>query len=264
MERLDDSDSGLAYIPPGAWFIGGSLEEYNFTTHGTRQAGAQMRFAFAGTGVDVYGTIYDSLSALPASNRFILDGGDPVSWTAKTSPTAVYNTNMFRAHGLESGTHTLVMEVLMRDSETWIDYLEVSRATSSSVSTLTSASTPGPDTVTKTITVFTEDNRPTFSTVPTVSSKNTISPGAVAGISVGGTLALVLALLFLLFCLRRRRVASNADPFTIPRSSGRVTGIRPFLLWDHGPSSLGTIMGNPTASDKQHLPLNESPPSYVP
>ncbi|KAJ8095527.1 hypothetical protein PM082_023053 [Marasmius tenuissimus] len=332
MERLDDSDPGLAYTPPDAWFIGGGGNEYKFTTHGTRNAGAQMHFVFAGNGVDVYGTISHNSSTLPALNRFILDGGDPVSWSAEASPTSVYNTNMFKAHGLQDGTYTLIMEVLVRDSETWIDYLEVSRATSSSVSMWTSVSTPGLDTATKTFTVSTENNRPTFSTVAMVSSKpvtrqesessitsdtrstttgtsssteptlpatactslapastthspvsdtySIISPGAVAGISVGGTSALVLALLTLLFCLRRRRVSFNADPSTIPRSSERFTGIRPFLLWDNEPLRSSATMGNLAASNKRHPLLNgrshrfsreertyqliESPPSYVP
>ncbi|KAJ8095521.1 hypothetical protein PM082_023047 [Marasmius tenuissimus] len=335
MQRLDDSDPGLAYTPPNAWFIGGDDNEYNFTTHGTRNAGAQIQFVFAGTGIDVYGTTpHNNLSAPPVSNRFTLDGGEPVSWSAVANPIPTYNTNMFGAHKLQDGTHTLLMEVLVRDSETWIDYLEVSRATSSSVPALASVNTPSPETITKTST----ETRPlpTTSEVPTVPSKvvtvqesessvafddarsttigtlssitpstptaqtstssslapasttpspasdthSTVSPGTVAGISVGGTLALVLALLVLVFCLRRRRVSSNADPPTVPRSSPRFTGIRPFLLWDNEPSSSSATMGNPTTSDKRNLPFsgrshrssggektyrsNESPPSYVP
>ncbi|KAK1230681.1 hypothetical protein PQX77_006212 [Marasmius sp. AFHP31] len=334
MPRLDDSDPALAYIPPGAWFIGGDSNEYNFTTHGTRNAGAQIQF---GTGIDVYGTTpHNNLSAPPVSNQFTLDGGDSVSWSAEPSSIPTYNTNMFGAHGLQDGTHTLVMEVLVRDSETWIDYLEVSRATSSSVTTFTSVSTPSPETVTKTFTLSTEpENRPTTFAAPTVLSEavtvpesgssialdtrspstgtsttsipqttastsrssapasttpplasdahSTLSPGTVAGISVGGTLALILALLFLLLCSRRRRInqaSANTHPSAIARSRGVVAGIRPFLLWENEPTSSSATIGNPTTNNKRHPHLNgrshrssdgektyqsnESPPSYAP
>ncbi|KAL0569526.1 hypothetical protein V5O48_012436 [Marasmius crinis-equi] len=53
MVRVDDTSPLLAYTPPDAWFPGGTESEWNFTTHGTRSAGAEMKFVFTGTGIDV-------------------------------------------------------------------------------------------------------------------------------------------------------------------------------------------------------------------
>ncbi|KAK1225400.1 hypothetical protein PQX77_011670 [Marasmius sp. AFHP31] len=126
MERLDDTvPSLLVYTPASVWEIGGVDGEYNSTTHGTRIAGARMQFIFTGTGIDVYSTKSFNMSTAPATNRFTVDGGDPVTWSASPNPDQVFDTSMFSTRGLSEGTHTLVMEVTVENSETWIDYLQV-------------------------------------------------------------------------------------------------------------------------------------------
>ncbi|KAK1230205.1 hypothetical protein PQX77_006714, partial [Marasmius sp. AFHP31] len=255
MERLDDTVPSLVYTPADAWEIGGVDGEYNSTTHGTRIAGARMQFIFTGTGIDVYGTKSFNMSTAPATNRFTIDGGNPVTWSASPNPDRVFNTSMFSTRGLSEGTHALVMEVTVENSETWIDYLQVVRMVLPPSSTPTTASTPGTQTITKTFTVSTPSNgRPITSVVPrtsptssstasfshsttvgvvspiTVSTAMNASPsvastapptvsdihstltsGTIAGVSIGGTLAVVLVVLCLLFCLRRRKRVSQAS-----------------------------------------------------
>ncbi|KAF9254870.1 hypothetical protein L218DRAFT_844813, partial [Marasmius fiardii PR-910] len=119
MQRVDDSDSSIIYTPTAGWISGGVKEEWNSTTHGTRMAGAEMKFTFNGTRVDVYGTITANTSSRFISNLFILDNVNhkPVKWSATSSPQPSYYTKVFSAQALDGGMHTLVMKVTEEESE---------------------------------------------------------------------------------------------------------------------------------------------------
>ncbi|KAK1225398.1 hypothetical protein PQX77_011668 [Marasmius sp. AFHP31] len=170
-------------------------------------------------------------TCLPLPPRIVTDdGGDPVTWSASPSPDRVFNTRMFSARGLSEGTHTLIMEVAVDNSETWIDYLEV---VVSSPSTRTTVSRLG----TQTITAAT-----------TSSNRTTLSPGVIVGVSIGGTRAVLLAVLCLLLFLRRRRVSQASAPNT-DRGGTRV---EPLLLWDKvlSPPESSVIVGDSVMGDE--------------
>ncbi|KAJ8095525.1 hypothetical protein PM082_023051 [Marasmius tenuissimus] len=83
-----------------------------------------MQSVFAGAGVDVYSTISHNLSTLPTSNQFVLDGGDPVSWSAQTALTR--SSWRFCTPGPETVTKTShgVVEIRLstRDTDCIIYY----------------------------------------------------------------------------------------------------------------------------------------------
>ncbi|KAF9255193.1 hypothetical protein L218DRAFT_837741, partial [Marasmius fiardii PR-910] len=118
MQRVDDTDSRLVYSPPDAWFLVETVKEWNFTSHVTWNAGAEMRFAFNGTQVAVFGTITNNQSTVPVSNLFILDDGKPVPWSVTVSNSKpLFATRMFSAEGLKDGLHTLAMQTTVDNSE---------------------------------------------------------------------------------------------------------------------------------------------------
>lgn len=47
VEIVDDGDPRVTYI--GSWFLGGVIDEFNKTTHGTVKKGSQVEFTFTGT-----------------------------------------------------------------------------------------------------------------------------------------------------------------------------------------------------------------------
>ncbi|KAK1225399.1 hypothetical protein PQX77_011669 [Marasmius sp. AFHP31] len=196
MEQFDDTAPILVYSPSNAWEIAGVNGEYNSTTHGTRNAGAQMQFVFSGTGIDVYGTKSFNMSSVPVTNRFTVDNGDPVLWSASPGENREFNTKMFSSRGLDNETHLLVMEVMVENSETWIDYVQVVRAVPTS--TL-------PPTVASTATSTSPSSPASTASSAASDAHSPLSAGAVAGMSIGATLAVVLAVLCLLLCLRQRR-----------------------------------------------------------
>ncbi|KAK1225395.1 hypothetical protein PQX77_011665 [Marasmius sp. AFHP31] len=197
--RIDERDPRLVFNPNDAWYLGGTKDEYMGTTMGTTTAGAQMSFNFTGTGVEVFGTISDRVSAPTVKNTFAIDGRDPVQWLqppARLSPQ--YNIKMFGVRGLEEGVHNLIMEVMVSDSQTWIDYLEVSASTE----ILTSLS-PGVSTST------TQQITSSATSAPTPTRSGTDagggpSRGAVAGIAIGAMTGVFLMLLFSGWGLRYR------------------------------------------------------------
>ncbi|KAJ8095544.1 hypothetical protein PM082_023071 [Marasmius tenuissimus] len=184
--RIDDRDSQLIFTPNGAWTPGGSQFEYMGTTIGTKTVGARMSFNFTGTGVEVYGTISGNLSNPAVSNRFTLDGGTPFEWSPSPRRSfASYNAKMFSAQGLKVMTHSLVMVVMVNNSETGIDYVEYTPSKASS--------TPSQ-----------LGDADSSSSTRSGSNGGTLSLGTVAGISVGVMSGLFLLLFLAVWGLRRR------------------------------------------------------------
>ncbi|KAK1219771.1 hypothetical protein PQX77_017496 [Marasmius sp. AFHP31] len=245
--RIDDHDPQVQFTPREAWGSGGAIEEYKETTRGTTKAGALMTLNFTGTGVEVYGSATTYPVPAPAvRNLFTVDGGTPVQWSQdpKNWTGSPFNVKMFSALDLEDGAHTLVMQVGVGGSFTWIDYLEVTSSKSSEITTSSAELTSSPPPPGKPPSSTSEGLRtlsslailpptsfaqltipppgwatPISSTQRSTSSGSVsptpiresasdtdgvLSPSTAAGIAVGGTLSLFLMLLLLVWGLRRR------------------------------------------------------------
>ncbi|KAG7089085.1 hypothetical protein E1B28_010794 [Marasmius oreades] len=124
MERVDDNDLRIQFTPAKAWWKTGVASEYNHSTHGSSTVGAEMTFQFRGTKIDVYGTITSNLVSAKTVDLFIVDGEEPVSWTASPQKQPVYNQKMFSSPTLQDGTHSLTMRITVNGSNTYFDYLE--------------------------------------------------------------------------------------------------------------------------------------------
>ncbi|KAJ8095523.1 hypothetical protein PM082_023049 [Marasmius tenuissimus] len=180
--RIDERDPQLVFTPNDAWFPGGQKPEYMETTMGTKTAGARVSFNFKGTGVEMFGTISNNLRAPTFTNTYTIDGGNPVKRSQQpVLLNSAFNAKLFGVQGLKDGAHSLVMEVLVQDSENWIDYLEVSTSNASSVSLPPSVSTPFTQQITSSAT---SAPAPTSSGVD---ASGGLSRAAVAGIAIGST-----------------------------------------------------------------------------
>ncbi|KAJ8095423.1 hypothetical protein PM082_023193 [Marasmius tenuissimus] len=236
LQKVDDHDPQVHFTPRDAWFSGGLATEFKETTRGTTTAGALMTLNFTGTGVEVYGSAPLSSVSPAVLNLFTVDGGIPVRWSQdpRTWSGPPTNVKMFSALDLEDGTHTLVMQVTVEGSATWIDYLEVTSnesslftASSAELSSSTPPSDKPPSSTSEglrilsslTILAPTSFLKPTSSTQRNTASGSgsptpargsasdtdgVLPPGTVAGIAVGGTSGLFLMLLLIVWGLRRR------------------------------------------------------------
>ncbi|KAJ8095538.1 hypothetical protein PM082_023065 [Marasmius tenuissimus] len=283
--RLDDRDSRIHYTPDEAWFLEGLKTEYMGTTTGTKIAGALMNFNFTGTGVEVYGTATLSPTIL---NFFTIDGGTPVQWPQNpqnwSGPRD--NVKMFGVRDLEDGAHTLVMQVTVKGSGTWIDYLDIANNESSQQ---TSDSTPSGETPSST-----SEGLHTTSTTSDMTgqvsvneAKHSLSLGATAGIAVGAMSGLFLIILLIVWGLRRRwrRIKSlesseGAEAGELDQMNSSLTSclaantaqsngqVRPFPLSARPAEILRKHAVQPPPSDGGHQPntprrVDDSPPSYA-
>ncbi|KAJ8095530.1 hypothetical protein PM082_023056 [Marasmius tenuissimus] len=199
--RIDERDPQLVFTPTDAWSPGGKKPEYMETTMGTTIVGARVSFNFTGTGIGVFGTISNNRQAPTVTNTYTIDGGSPVQRSQKPvlGFQPQYNAKMFSVRGLEDGAHNLVMEVMVNNSETYIDYFEVEGSTKSS------ASSPSGVPVSSTQQITSSATSPPAPTTSGADAGGALSPGAtVAAISISGTIALTLGLLLLRWCLRNR------------------------------------------------------------
>ncbi|KAL0067696.1 hypothetical protein AAF712_005136 [Marasmius tenuissimus] len=214
MQRVDDTDSRLIYTPPEEWHIAGVEAEFMHSTHWTTTADAQMVFQFKGwsffkivepqlilsgalgTKVSVFGTISSNVPQPATLNFFSVDDREPVSWSVAAQKPAVYKQLFFSSPTLEDGVHTLTMNVTVSNSQTFIDYLEFEPSQPSSIP-LSSSST-------STSSATSDVPIPTTSVAVQVSD-GSLPAGAVAGISVVATLAVISGLGCLWWWWRRRR-----------------------------------------------------------
>ncbi|KAK1227848.1 hypothetical protein PQX77_009126 [Marasmius sp. AFHP31] len=227
--RLDDRDPQISYTPASDWLPGGGGPEYQGTTEGTSAAGARMTFTFTGqslahflcplpsltvvtTGsyIAVYGTISHNLTTLPTSNTFTLtmSGRDTThnsTWTAAPVVGSLYNVKMYESpQDIEYGLYTLIMNVGVKGSVTWIDYLELNQTNSSATSRASASSSPfsarSSTPTFATGSAMDSDQPPIQSQVPPeemTQISTGLSSGAIAGIVVGVVALLVGALVFI-------------------------------------------------------------------
>ncbi|KAJ6606100.1 hypothetical protein DFH09DRAFT_851648, partial [Mycena vulgaris] len=90
---FDDTAPDLRYF--GTWFLGGSLNEFNSTVHGTHEPGARIELSFTGASVEVRGSV-SSAGPVPIST-YVIDGGRPVTFSPTQAAQAQFNRTFFRS-----------------------------------------------------------------------------------------------------------------------------------------------------------------------
>ncbi|KAJ8095526.1 hypothetical protein PM082_023052 [Marasmius tenuissimus] len=274
--RIDERDPQLVFTPIDAWSPGGKKPEYMETVMGTTTAGARVSFNFTGTGVEMFGTISNNSSAPTVTNTFTIDGGSPVQRSQKPvlAFNSQYNAKLFSVRGLKDGVHNLVMEVLVEDSETWIDYLEVDASTESS------ASLPSGVPASPTQQTTSSGTGPLAPTLSGTHASGGLSRAAVAGIAIGGMTGVFLMLLLIGWGLRRRwqrlkgkgcetetetAQLNHTNGSLAPRRSTDMllnSQVRPFLLFASTVKNSRNKAEQPPSSDGPSRPIGDCGPGY--
>ncbi|KAJ7581311.1 hypothetical protein C8J56DRAFT_794386 [Mycena floridula] len=170
-------------------------------SHNSNTNGDSLSFSFTGTNLAVYGMF---ASSAPLTLSAIIDGGAPTSQSANITSASLKLTPIYTTGSLSSGKHTVNLTVTQSIGQLLIiDFILYQPGFStlsqmpdlSGSASSTSSRSPQP----------TSADRP----VSTLSKKTPV--GAIAGGVVGGILVLI-AVLALLFFLRKRARRPNNQP----------------------------------------------------
>ncbi|KAJ6567129.1 hypothetical protein B0H19DRAFT_1353062 [Mycena capillaripes] len=207
---FDDTAPQLKYF--GAWLLGGSLNHFNSTVHGTREAGARIEFSFTGTSVEVRGPVSEVGAGAPTPiSTYVLDGGRPVAFSPNQTATTQFNQLFFQSQ-VPNGTHSLTITSTVNESLFWIDSIVV-------------------DTSKNTIPSSFDAKTLLYSNSPSTSSSS-LQPSIIFAIATGSVLLLGCIVAFLIYLCRARRwrkrypmdQESKPTPFVlIPQRKTRIT-----------------------------------------
>ncbi|KAI0774636.1 hypothetical protein BD413DRAFT_301531 [Trametes elegans] len=214
---VDDSRPLVQYEPGWIWDRG--VVETNVSRHGAAVAGLTAWLTFAGTGVQVVGTLGPSARFGQLKTAYSIDDEAVGSYDAPVSASAQLNVTFFAKRD-PLGEH--VVKINNTDESTphntfRLNYFLIDTAPTTTTSLLDTSS-PFQPSSTLTYSVLPP---PTLATVvPTLSTVNSpsvlrLGTGAMAGIVVGGV-GPVLIIGVLSCCLirqRRRCQADHDDPF---------------------------------------------------
>ncbi|KAG1882650.1 hypothetical protein F4604DRAFT_344951 [Suillus subluteus] len=210
---LDDRDFSFTY--DGSWFHGGQAGfEYDNTTTGTNTAGSMALFNFSGVSVSVFGTVgpinYAGQDVGAPISSYQVDDQPAVTFTAPAQGGTLYHYNFFTSPTLGNGPHQLKITNLNQSSYLWLDYVQYTplSATSPSPSSPATTNSQRPiqissSTAPESLTSTSSSSLPVPQTSVQTTNKNN---APVIGGVVGGVV-LVVAVLALIFYLRRQRNA---------------------------------------------------------
>ncbi|KAJ8501743.1 hypothetical protein ONZ45_g12032 [Pleurotus djamor] len=158
------------------------------TTHSTRHRGDSFTFEFTGTSVSVFGILQSHLSGRVAA-KFSVDGSSGSTYIAEFNNSSMRSYDQthtqFYNTSLAEGTHTLDVEVMevSGDQSFMLDYITYNASFEN-------------------LLVKPERKKPT-------ETLTKIPPGVTAGVIAA---AVILALLLIAFCWRRRRRPGKEEP----------------------------------------------------
>lgn len=205
---LDDRDFSFTYS--GSWFHGGQAGfEYDNTTTGTNTAGSMALFNFSGVSVSVFGTVgpihYAGQDVGAPISSYQVDGQPAVTFTAPAQGGTLFHYNFFTSPTLGNGPHQLKITNLNQSSYLWLDYVQYTPLSATSSSPSSPATTNSQQSIPISSSTAPEPlTNPSSSPVPQTSVQTTKKNNApVIGGVVGGVL-LVVAVLALIFYLRRQ------------------------------------------------------------
>lgn len=225
---VDDTDPTLTYSGKWTLFANGSSRQWNSTIHSTFQFGATVSFQFQGSVCKVYGTV-------PIGNGstvlidVAVDGSVSPIISQTTGSAPVYADLFYESSPMTSSWHTVVITNRGGVGNSDFEFDRVELDANDIVPTIapfpataspsqTSPSSPSPTSVMK----------PGSQSIPV---------GTIAGIVVGGIIALLL--LLLLLCHRRLKAKnhlftamglSSSDNATPGMSHNHSTVASPFTL----------------------------------
>jgi len=143
---VDEADSQVQYS--GGWTTGGVYPEYDSTTHLTAGVGEYAMFNFTGIWVSVYGTLGGTgLTVIDAGipqSQYVIDGGEPTSFTAPNVSQTLYHYQYFSSGLLSDGEHSLVVTYMGGsqggNSTLWLDFFEYLPSATSLAASVTPSS----------------------------------------------------------------------------------------------------------------------------
>ncbi|KAJ7778834.1 hypothetical protein DFH07DRAFT_541091 [Mycena maculata] len=197
---FDDTAPQLRYS--GTWFLGGSPNDFNSTTHGTVQSGASIEVVFTGTSVEVRGTVSEmDRGSPPPISTYVLDGGHPITFSPNQTATDQFNQLFFQSQ-VPNGAHSLSIISTVAGSLFLFDYIAVA-SDGEYESFLSPASTPVPQ-----------------------ATSPTLSPLEIFGIAVGVAMlfgGVLVGLMYLYFSRKRRKQGRPSDKESGPRTKSVLT-----------------------------------------
>ncbi|TBU22770.1 hypothetical protein BD311DRAFT_822526 [Dichomitus squalens] len=172
---IDDTNPIVQY--EAGWIWDQNVNEVDGTRHGAGIAGITASLSFAGTGVQVVGTLESSDHSGQPTTSYAIDGETVGTYTAPFTPSGQthYNVTFFSKPDLSSGDHEIVITNVNGTSPNvfWLDYFLVDAAppssgggttSSSSTSTSTSTSVTPSDSLSSTVITVVSTSTYTFST----------------------------------------------------------------------------------------------------
>ncbi|KAH9939379.1 uncharacterized protein BXZ73DRAFT_99582 [Epithele typhae] len=203
---IDDSDSIVQY--EAGWNWEPNVSEVDGTRHRAVIGGLWATLSFAGSGVQVFGTVGASSSYGRPTTEYLIDNKSLATYTAPITNTMRYNVSFFDIQGLPYGTHMLNITNLNGTAPNtfWLDFFFVNKTVTASDSTasVSSSTSSGPAT------------GPTAGVAGNTSaSGGHKNIGAIVGGVVGG-IAFLALLALVLYCVRKQRRRNTVQPYAGP------------------------------------------------
>uniref|UniRef100_A0A8H7XV24 Mid2 domain-containing protein n=1 Tax=Psilocybe cubensis TaxID=181762 RepID=A0A8H7XV24_PSICU len=184
------------------------------------------------TNVGVFGTLNPNSVDGPPSSSYSIDNGTPTVFNGVQSWVPLYRQRFFASGPLSPTTHTLLITLLSKNSTYFLDYILVtlpdpgatsSSSTSFSSSSTSSSSSSSPSrspslrpTTTSSSTSPSSHGSQTSTDLP-VGASSASHAGTIVGGVLGGIALILLALIAILYILKRRRekeMEQDFDPGT--------------------------------------------------
>jgi len=177
---VDDSDQKLTYSPTNSWYSTGVSQEYQGTSHSTKQPNATVDVSFVGTLIAVYGTV----SNFSGRARLTLDDEESYVFDPSGVSSEEFRQPIYSFGGLTSEEHRLTITTL-DDASFTLDFLQITTNDTQGFGSNTPSQ--GSD-----HSVGSNFNSNADSSGAAPSQKAGLAPGAIAGIAIGAVILLVV------------------------------------------------------------------------
>ncbi|KAJ3476190.1 hypothetical protein NLI96_g11328 [Meripilus lineatus] len=203
VQTFDDRDPHVVY--KGKWVARGSQTEYLGTTSESRTPGDTAVFTFIGTQIAVYGTI--AAGNYTTQSTYTIDQGSPGLFTDPNEIAQLQrHVRFYMSEELPNANHSLT--IVNQGDSFYLDFIEVT--VPDQVSSTGGSTQPGTSHLSNPLST---DPAGGSDSASSSGGRTKLSNGAIAGIAVTSILVLLVCLLLLYFCAKRR---STDIPSTTP------------------------------------------------